>query len=292
MSPTTSSILDLTPDVLNLLQSALPHLTEQEMERVRLLTTGSPSPSVIDMIRDDPSRILEMAKKPPDPWQTELLQSDSDRLLLLCSRQAGKSLTAAALGLREALTKENALVLLLSPTLRQSAELFRDKVMRLYSDLGRPVPSVNSKDNALRLELENGSRIISLPGTEETIRGYSGTALLVIDEASRVKDSLYYSVRPMLAVSKGKLIVLSTPWGKQGWFYDAWTGTDVDWTRIEIKASDCPRITQEFLDEERKVLGERWFRQEYECSFEDTIDAVFAQADIEAAMSVDLPPLF
>jgi hypothetical protein len=196
---------------------------------------------------------------------------------------------AAALAFRAALLEAPALVLLLSPSLRQSGELFRDKVKRLYVDLGRPVPLV--QESALTLELANGSRIVSLPGTEETIRGYSGVRLLVVDEAARVLDPLYCSVRPMLAVSGGKLVCLSTPFGKRGWFYEAWTGSDA-WHRVKIRADECARISPAFLKEEREAIGERWYRQEYECSFEDVIDAVFRAEDIAAALDNDLQPLF
>jgi hypothetical protein len=98
-------------------------------------------------------------------------------------------------------------------------------------------------------------------------------------------------MRPMLAVSRGRLLALSTPFGKRGWFHDAWHGPG-DWERVQVTADQCPRIPANFLAEERRALGERWFRQEYLCSFEDTIDAVFAYADIQAAMSDDVQPLF
>jgi hypothetical protein len=226
----------------------------------------------------------------PDPWQSDLLTCDDPRLLLLCSRQAGKSLTAAALALLTAFRPAGAaLVLLLSPSLRQSGELFRDKVLRLYHDLKCPVPP--SRETALTLELVNGSRIVSLPGDEETIRGFSGVTLLVIDEAARVPDSLYSSVRPMLAVSRGRLIALSTPFGKRGWFYEAWTGSSA-WRRVQVTADQCPRISREFLEQERREIGERWFRQEYCCSFEGLVNAVFRPEDIEAAFRTDLQPLF
>src|SRR5262245_23174024 len=129
----------------------------------------------------------------PDPWQTDLLRAPSSgRVLLLASRQAGKSQTAAALALRAALLEPPSLVLLLSPTLRQSGELFNDKVLRAYNALGRPVPTV--QESALTMHLTNGSRVVSLPGDEGTIRGYSGVSLLVIDEAARVPDDLYRAV--------------------------------------------------------------------------------------------------
>src|SRR5262245_37504677 len=110
------------------------------------------------------------ARMAPDWWQEAVLRdTGATRTLLLCSRQAGKSLTAAALALREALLHPASLVLLLSPTLRQSGELFRDKVLRLYDALGRPVPSV--RQTATELVLGNGSRVLSLPENEGGIRG-------------------------------------------------------------------------------------------------------------------------
>jgi hypothetical protein len=141
-----------------------------------------------------------------------VLRSKARNLLLLCGRQAGKSLTAGALALVTALLNDRSLVLLLSPSLRQSSELFQDKILPLYRAFGRPLQTV--QETALRLALSNGSRIISLPGNEETIRGFSGVRLLIIDEAARVPDELYFSVRPMLARSGGRMVCMSTPFGK------------------------------------------------------------------------------
>jgi hypothetical protein len=104
------------------------------------------------------------------------------------------------------------LIVVLSPGQRQSGELFR-KVLDNYNALDRPVPA--AQQSQLKLELTNGSRILCLPGREETVRCSSPT-LLVIDEASRVADDLYRAVRPMLVVSKGRLVALSTPFGQQG----------------------------------------------------------------------------
>jgi hypothetical protein len=209
-------------------------------------------------------------------------------MLLLASRQAGKSSVAAALALQTALLRPRSPVLLLSPSLRQSGELYR-KVVDLFGALGRPMGV--SAESALRLELANGSRVVSLPGDEKNIRGFSGVALLIIDEAARVEDALYCSVRPMLAVSQGRLAALSTPFGKRGWFHDEWHG-EGDWQRVKITAEQCPRISPQFLAEERRALGERWYSQEYGCEFSECLDAVFAWADIQAALSDDIKPLF
>jgi hypothetical protein len=199
-------------------------------------------------------------------------------------------LVASALALKTALLEDGALVLLLSRALRQSGELFRAKFMHVYrasnaAQLVRPV-----RETALTLELENGSRVVSLPGDGDTIVGYSGVNLLVIDEAARVPDELYKMVRPMLAVSGGGLICLSTPYGKRGFFYEQWTGA-FPWERVKVTAPQCPRIPREFLEEEQLALGRRWYAQEYDpLEFVDVMDAVFAWEDIQATLSTDVQP--
>jgi hypothetical protein len=228
----------------------------------------------------------------PDPWQEDLLGSSSDRVLLNCSRQSGKSTISAIIALHRALYHPGSLVLALAPALRQSQEVF-GKVAGFYRDLGRPVAPRGERK--LSLELENGSRIITLPGSEKTIRGFSGVRLLLVDEASRVDDGLYHAVRPMLAVSGGALMMLTTPYGKRGVFYEAWTSSGSSgygWERYEVPARDCPRISEEFLAEERAALPGWVYRQEYECSFEETEDQVFTTSMIERAVSSEVTPLF
>ncbi len=224
----------------------------------------------------------------PDGWQEELLRSTSDRVLLNCSRQSGKSTISGVIALHRALYYPGSLVLCLAPALRQSQELF-GKVLSFYRDLGRPVPAY--VERKLSLELENGSRIVTLPGTEKTIRGFSGAALLIVDEAARVDDALYYAVRPMLAVSGGALMMLSTPYGKRGVFFEEWRGSSTAWERYEVPAPLCPRISEEFLEEERRALGEWWFRQEYLCAFEETPDVLFTHELIENMVTDEVEPL-
>jgi hypothetical protein len=200
----------------------------------------------------------------PDPWQVEVLQAGHPRLLLNCCRQAGKSTAVAMLGLAEAVFMPGTKVLLLSRSLRQSKELF-GILTDFYQRIGAPL---KQRQTLSELQLSNFSRIVCLPCKEETIRGFSRISLLVIDEAARVPDDVYRAVRPMLAVSNGRLICLSTPYGKRGFFHDAWVNGGNDWARIEIPAARISRITPEFLAQEQRAMGESWFRQEYCCSFE------------------------
>jgi hypothetical protein len=132
---------------------------------------------------------------------------------------------------------------------------------------------------------------VTLPGSEKTIRGFSGRSLLVLDGAARVEDELYFAVRPMMAVSGGALMMLTTPYGKRGVFYEEWSGGE-GWERYEVPAGRCPRISREFLEEERACLPPFIFRQEYECSFEETEDQVFTTDMIDRALTDEVQPLF
>ena len=160
--------------------------------------------------------------------------------MLNCCRQAGKSTIASILAFHRALYYPGALVLLVSPSLRQSGELFR-KVADLLAQLDHK-PEL-TEDNRLSLRLANGSWVISLPSKEGTIRGFSGVDLIIEDESSRVPDDLYRALRPMLAVSGGRLVLMSTPFGKRGHFHEEWTMGGDTWERLQMKAPECPRIS-------------------------------------------------
>src|SRR5215467_6819249 len=115
---------------------SLPSLPAWASASIERLATGRETP--LDRLWVDPGRLFRAAGMEPDPWQLGLLRSAAARLLVLCTRQAGKSETAAALALHTALLQPEALVLLLSPSERQSGELVA-KVFRLYDAAGQPV---------------------------------------------------------------------------------------------------------------------------------------------------------
>ncbi len=243
----------------------------------------------IELEKSDACLMARRAGLMPDAWQSDLLRSDARQLILLCSRQSGKSTITSILALHQAIYKPDSLILLLSPSLRQSQELFR-KLQDFYNALESDYLPTATEESALRMELSNGSRIVALPGKEATIRGFSGVSLLIIDEASRVEDALYQSVRPMLAVSGGRIVLLSTPFGKRGFFHSEWTEGQ-DWQKVKITADQCPRIDKDWLERERKMIGDWWFSQEYLCEFVETNDSFFNYADIHSAISGEVKPL-
>ncbi len=223
----------------------------------------------------------------PDDRQAGVLESSASRLILNCSRQWGKSTVAAIRALHRAHTAPGCLVMVASPTERQSGEFLR-KAEVLVARMG--VRPRGDGKNPLSLLLPNGSRIVGLPGTEGTVRGFSSVSLMVIDEAARVPDDVYKALRPMLAVQNGDLWLLSTPAGKQGFFFENWERGGSEWERVTVRATECPRIRREFLEEERQQMGNTWFEQEYLCEFVDNGRNLFRREVVRGALD-DREPL-
>jgi hypothetical protein len=223
----------------------------------------------------------------PDARQLEVLRSKAKRGILNCTRQWGKSMIAAIMALYTALATPGALVLVASPGERQSAE-FLHKVEELAKRLG--IKPRGDGKNSCSLLLPNASRIIGLPGTEGTVRGFSNVSLLLIDEAARVSEALYKALRPTLATSGGALWMMSTPNGKSGFFYETWERGGPEWHRVTVPATECARIPKAFLEEELRATGSSSYRQEYMCEFEDNGRQMFSSDLVRGALR-DVPPL-
>ena len=225
----------------------------------------------------------------PDPWQAEVLRYEGRRMLLNCSRQSGKSTTTAMKALHTGVYAPGSLILLVSPSLRQSQELFR-KVKEHYHKMENKLALL--EDNKLSMTLTNNSRIVSLPGDQATVRGFSSVSLILEDEAAQVKDEFYQAILPMLIINDGAFIAMSTPYGKRGHFFEEWTNGGDEWKKIAITAEMCPRITPEKLEQQRRSLGDMFFRQEYLCEFVETEDSSFCYDLIQRAFDDNIKPIF
>ncbi len=223
----------------------------------------------------------------PDSWQADLLRSRSRKIILNCSRQSGKSTACAALGLHESIYRSPSFGLVIAPSQDQSGELMM-KFDEFRGAVELPSEYLDT-DTKLAVKFKNGNRFIARPGSEKTARSFSAVTLLLEDEASRVLDPLYNSVRPMLSVSNGRHILMSTPFGKRGHFWHIWDEQRDMWERYEIPAEMCPRISKEFLEEEKRINP--WFEQEYHCVFLEAIDSVFSYDQVAGAISDEVEPL-
>jgi len=234
----------------------------------------------------DPVEIFRQTVGEPDDWQREFLADESRQIIVCCSRQVGKSSAAAVKALASARSRPRSLWILVGPTLRQAQELFeraRDAIeLSLVEKEEQRIghPHAPAAQSALRVKLNNGSRIIALPGRRPgNVRGYSPDGV-IIDEAAFCTDAIFSAISPMLAVTGGQLILLSTPCGQRGFFYQAWN--DPSWKKYEVPWTKCPRISAEFIEQEKRRLG-AIFAQEYLCQFLVGVTSPFDQAAIDAA---------
>jgi hypothetical protein len=141
------------------------------------------------------------------------------------------------------------------------------------------------------LWLANGSRCVALPGDPTTTRGFN-PALVVLDEASRIDEGILAAVLPMLTESKGQLLVMSTPAGRRGFFFQAWSDESQDWERISAKRSDYPhRLDPEDMKRQRANLGPALFKQEHENEFIEDGDQLIGDDSIKAMRRYNRPGL-
>jgi hypothetical protein len=222
-----------------------------------------------------------------DPWQRQALLTELDTLLLV-TRQGGKGMVASLLALSAMLDDPGSTTIVVSRADRQSKRLLR-RVKRFYRMLPNVPPAV--VDSMFTLELRNGSELLALPGSEETIRGIEAVNLLIVDEAALVADDLFAAVYPMLATTNGRCVAMTTPRGKRGWFWQEWEQGGASWHRASVTAHEIPRIKPEWLERTRVRLGDWMFRQEFLCEFLDVEDQLFPTDLVLAALSGDVPPL-
>lgn len=224
-----------------------------------------------------------------EKWQEKLLRSVAPRIAVPCSRQVGKTQTTSYKALHRALNSPGRDVLIVSPTQRQSTEMLA-RIKAVYRGM-TSAPRL-TKDNDSEIALANGSRIVSLPGIEGSIRGFSNVLLLVVDEASRVDDDVWASVLPMVG-SDGQIMALSTPWGQRGWFYEVCSSAPLNnWELHRVTVYDSEQWTAARIEEVRQQVGRFVFASDYEAVFQDTEDQLFSTADVRSAYTDEIQPLF
>jgi hypothetical protein len=218
-----------------------------------------------------------------DPVQARFLRSGGCQRILCCTRQWGKSTVTAILAVHRALFREKSLILIFSHTDRQAMELL-EKVTSFL----KLIPGIKDlpTDNKHEVRLPNGSRIVALPENPDGVRGYSAPSMVIVDEAAYVSEELFRAIGPMRAtVPNSCEIWMSSPAGKKGAFFEAWENGDDYWERFLVPATECPRITADFLELERRKYGDLYLRQEYMCEFVDSINSVFTHEQVMSAMA-------
>jgi hypothetical protein len=251
----------------------------------------------------------------PYEWQESILDQFSNRIVLLAPRQSGKSLIVAGLACHTARTKPGGLTVVIAPKLNQAMETAR----KIKDFISMDIEMITKRSNDSLVELDTGSRILCLAATENAPRGYSAPDLIILDEASRIPDDVYAATRPQLTTNpEAKLVIISTPFGKSGFFWRAWseetywkkvrveTGFDIErtahglkvvkkevdleaevakWKQKGVEFYLSPHHRRDWLQEELDTVGEWWFSQEYGLEFKDSVENLFDFDDIRAAFA-------
>jgi hypothetical protein len=225
-----------------------------------------------------------------DPRQCELLDGRLRRLLLLTSRQWGKSVIAAIRAVWQAYWFPGSLIVVVGPVEDQASEL-NLKIYEFVARLGLKVHGGGR--GKLAVIFPNGSRIVGLSEVPDHVRGLSAPALILVDEAAFFKgDEILEAVMPMLATRPdGAIWLMSTPKGHSGFFYELWHAAGGPWHRFLVTAAEVPgRISAEFLAEEERRNPLK-YRREYCCEFLAADEALFSRDDLQNVLSDQVEPL-
>ena len=253
-------------------------------------TAGLPYPAAKRHIRSHgrapallagPAAIVETFERasghPAMAWQRQMLEEARDTLLVK-GRQVGATEVAAALAIHTARRKAGSTSAIISPSQRQSSEVTVRARLGLWA-LGETL----RQDSVSLLRLENGSRIISLPGSARGIRGYAAD-LVILDEAAWITEATFTAARPLTAATGGRLIVQSTPGAPVGPFYELAEAVPDGWAFLKVRSAEVPTISPDFLERERREMAPDLYAQEYEAEFAlgGIGGALFSLAELDA----------
>jgi len=228
------------------------------------------------------------------PFQDLILNDVTKLIALAIARQSGKSVSAVIKAFHHIYYNDNSTVLVISKTLKQSIELI-DKLRALVNNSPARVAikeRMGSVDNRSEFSMKNAgketySRILSVPATDAA-RGFTAD-LVIADEIAFWDNSVEMfneAILPTISESDGSIIMMSTPKGKIGVFYevfnkDNWNSYQFDWTF-------CPHHKKEKMDVWKDQIGSFAFRQEYEASFVANQSAYFREKEIRDAVDEDI----
>lgn len=196
----------------------------------------------------------------PLDWQEDYLRETRDSVVLK-GRQVGASTAGSIIAVRRAMYWPGSMVAIVSPSLKQSTEV-KERSKDALLALGEHLVT----DSSSTIGLSNRSRIMSLPGSPKSVRGWSAD-LLIIDEAAFLEEETFVAARATTAATGGRTIVQSTPMGPYGSFYELWETEDPSWAKFRVRSDEVSSITQAFLDRERQTMTPEKYSQEYEAVF-------------------------
>jgi hypothetical protein len=226
-----------------------------------------------------------------DFWQRKYMREcrERARVAIAACRQSGKSTVTGLFVAWCLLFIPGFQCLVASRSLRQASHYLNTVRQAVLSVVPR---DAMVQLNRLSMELPNGSQIISIPCAQpDAGRGFS-PHLVILDEAAFAPEELFRAITPSLGATHGALHMLSSPNGRQGYFFEAFEGHAEDvYLTVRVSHSECPRITEDFLAAERIALGDLYFRQEYGAEFITPQGSFFGHSALLNLQEEEDPPL-
>ena len=210
-----------------------------------------------------------------DPWQKKLLETEGN-IALRSGRQVGKSTVVSIKAGEYAINNPNKSIMIIASVERQAQLLFEKTLSYIYNTHKDMIKKGKDRPTKHKLSLKNGSVIHCLPTGDSGygIRGYT-IDLLIADEAAFIPEEVWVAVTPMLTITKGSIWLLSTPFGREGFYYRCFK--DDKYTKFHISSEDCPRKDEAFLEHEKSWMTKAQYAQEYLGEFVDDLRQMFPE---------------
>ena len=219
-----------------------------------------------------------------DKWQEEVLNTEGN-ICLRSGRQVGKSTIISLKAGEFAVKNKDKLIMVIASVERQAYLLFEKILAYLHANYRSYIKKGKDRPTKHIIKLNNGSSIYCLPTgmSGYGIRGFT-VNLLIADEAAFIPEEVWTAVTPMLAITRGDIWLLSTPHGKEGFYYRAFQ--DESFTAFHVSSEDCPRKNVRFLESEKARMTKVQYAQEYLGEFCDELMQFFPTQLIKDCMVV------
>lgn len=201
------------------------------------------------------------------PYQFDIIDAPERFILVVKSRKIGITETIIRRAAYLALSRYAGYQVLFVSQRKDHSTMTMSRLQALLRD--SPYEPLVDKATSDYLRLQNGCEIYSLPSTAQSLRGFPRVKAVYLDEAAhfvRLHDeTIYTALRPSLINTQGDFVIVSTPRGQRGFFYQL--SREDTFRKFVLSYHVAPGlIGPDRIAEEKRALGP-FFAQEYECAF-------------------------
>ena len=242
-----------------------------------------------------------------DDWQQQFLDCKGDKMM--CSgRQVGKStICAKDCGDFAAKSGKKGVILMTAPQEFQAEELFIKTLMYMEENYPNLIKRGRDKPTKSEIKLKNDV-IIRCKTAGITGLGLRSMTLirLYVDECSQMPEMVWEVLDPELVTTGGDTIYLSTPFGRNGRFWDCWENKNDaygSFTRFCVTTEEVIQnrpISESWTQHQREAgikkiaeakarLSKLKYAQEFGAQFVEDLMQMFKDSLIASCMTAKRP---